>query len=1747
MSYKKSSRKNPSRLVMSARLCIPPGNFLRGVAAVAACFIVAPALSNPVNPVVVNGAASFNQAGNVLTVTNSNGAIINWDKFSIKAGETTRFEQTSASSSVLNRVLNDPSSIYGTLSSNGRVWLVNPAGIMVGPGGRVDTAAFVASTLNIRNEDFLAGRHLFINDGSAKDVVNQGSITTPAGGSVYLIGSNVSNEGIITTPQGETILAAGATVSLIDSATPGVKVDITGAAGNATNLGTITAEAGRIGIAGVIVRNSGTLNASSVVSEGGRIFLKASQDAYVDGNGRIVTTGTKGGSVEVLGNRVAVMDDAGIDASGADGGGRIMIGGDYQGKNPDIQNASITYFGPNASFKADATGVGDGGTVIVWADDTTRAYGNISARGGANGGDGGFVETSGHRYLDVAGVRVSAAAPNGTAGQWLLDPNDIQIVHNGTDLKISGATPFAPTQSDASVSILSDNTINTAIYGGTSVTIQTASVYGGNGDIIFDGISGGPIVINHTAAAATTLSLNADRNIQFKGTTTFETTGGSTGLTVAMIPGASGKVTSYGVDSAVVNLYGGAGHMEVQLNGGSKTWENSGTINLSGDSTIRIFDNSTVHSTLWNQAFGTVNLNSTNQWSFLSNNTSQNGIITNDCTINVNTATSWEAIYSQGSGGILNISSSLSMQNANVISGAVNISAGASLRLSETHSGARSFSGTTITGPGWVDTVGGVTAFSGVTLNNAMLVNSYGGLIVPAGITTYIGNVGYVANDFLGAPKNTTIVTSGNITLVAGWDGITAPPSLSGTTDATGLAGNTGNLDFIHGNTVVAAGGSMTLKAASYISLTGDVYGGVSISSGGAQSVYTPSYLQVAGSSAVYGGNAELRSGSTQTITANQINVKAGSGTGIHDSRASIIAYGDQQITVGTMAAGGINIWSDTVPSDPNSYNNEASIRHGDWGGGSFSGNQTVTLGSAYGSLLSIVGGAGSGTSGFTDNECLSGCAGAHNEARLQNYFGNMTINTPVAGSSISVTGGTVGNNNGAGIESQTSGTLTVGTSGATAPSIAIAGGASGGSLGVKTPAYGGGVYYNSNDGTISSDGTLIVNASTVSLTASTAAYGAAFLGGANVTVNTAGNVTLTGGSGNSGVDATLSTPVAIGSDKATSVVLNVGGNLILTGGAGNGAMAMIGSLFGTADVVINGQHGITFNSATTGADRIGSLPGLGGSIALSSGLGGTGSMSLNKGLIKTGGTGSVMLQANGTGSGISQDPLGQIITPVLNVDAPTGPGVITLVGTQNSVGLLNASTANGNFSFAGDQITIGSISATGTGRTATINTQYAILDDTISSTRIVAANIDLTSTLGGAANGLAISADTEGTNINATVPVTAAHGGISIRNYGAATPSSINFYDWASADNRIAFLHSGSDLVLDGSHRFEVYHGGDLAIFAGSNIALNSGPLTNLPSSASSVLLGANGNMDFNGPFALPNNNLGLVAGSALAINGGVSAKNIAAVASVISGTGSLTATNDAIVIGTSAINIGSGISVSGANVFLGGGTLNLLGSYVSATNNVEFNVGSVNGTGGYIYAGHDIIGIVSGNMALGSGSYFEAIHDVNLSFTGASSTLSLSGGGYLLADAFTTINLTFAARSSGGVTINGVETTTSLPGGSGLFAGSISTPATEGAGLHLVYSMADLSQDLCSINPTLCKPPDPGDNPVNQDALPKIETARNDPGQGTGGKDDSFGGDEGGKDKKDDKDKDKQKSDEGKEGNKDEKQGKKHVAQCT
>ena len=133
------------------------------------------------------------------------------------------------------------------------------------------------------------------------------------------------------------------------------------------------------------------------------------------------------GTVQMLGNRVGVIDQSAIDVSSPNGGGTVLIGGDYQGQGM-VPNAERTYVGPDVFINADAVDIGDGGLIVIWADDATHFAGHISAQGGTQGGDGGFVEVSGANSLDFAGD-VNTQALNGQAGQLLLDPTNITIAN----------------------------------------------------------------------------------------------------------------------------------------------------------------------------------------------------------------------------------------------------------------------------------------------------------------------------------------------------------------------------------------------------------------------------------------------------------------------------------------------------------------------------------------------------------------------------------------------------------------------------------------------------------------------------------------------------------------------------------------------------------------------------------------------------------------------------------------------------------------------------------------------------------------------------------------------------------------------------------------------------------------------------------------------------------------------------------------------------------------------------------------------------------------------------------------------------------------------------------------------------------------------------------------------------------------------------------------------------------------------
>ncbi|EME69057.1 heme utilization/adhesion protein [Paramagnetospirillum caucaseum] len=453
--------------------------------------------ANPQGGTVAQGSAVISQpdAKTVQVNQSSDRAVIDWKSFSIAAGETTRFVQPSSSSMTLNRVTGDQvSQILGNLQANGRVVLVNPNGIVFGAGSKIDVAALVASTANIKNENFMAGNMKFDIPGKANaQIVNEGTITAADGGLVAIVSPYLRNSGIISARLGKVALAAanGVTLDLygdnliLFQASDKIASLIVGADGQIVaslieNSGKIYADGGRVlmstnaakGVVDNAINTTGLISARAVEQQGGEIVLKGEDAGIVQVSGSLDASGKeagqKGGTVNVLGEKVGLLGNASVDVSGDAGGGTALIGGDYQGKG-SVRNAQVAYMGQDATINASALSTGNGGKAILWADGTTRSYGRIFAQGGTNGGDGGFVETSGKGFLDQTGT-VNTLAPKGKTGTWLLDPMDIFVANNGGQT-LDGTNSSLFADNSGGTSTIDPSVINSAT---SNVTLQAS-------------------------------------------------------------------------------------------------------------------------------------------------------------------------------------------------------------------------------------------------------------------------------------------------------------------------------------------------------------------------------------------------------------------------------------------------------------------------------------------------------------------------------------------------------------------------------------------------------------------------------------------------------------------------------------------------------------------------------------------------------------------------------------------------------------------------------------------------------------------------------------------------------------------------------------------------------------------------------------------------------------------------------------------------------------------------------------------------------------------------------------------------------------------------------------------------------------------------------------------------------------------------------------------------------------------------
>eukprot|EP01032_Pedospumella_encystans_P015545 gene15546-17772_t len=365
---------------------------------------------------VAQGAAAISQSGANMAIAQSSArAIVNWQSFDIGKDAKVNIVQPNAQAVLLNRVTGvAPSQIFGQMSANGQVVLVNPNGVTFGKDGSVSAAGLTASTLNISDADFMAGRNRYTRDGATGEVINQGLLSATPGGYVALLGASVSNEGKIYAPNGNVALGAADVITLPMTGTGRIKMELSPAVINAA----------------VANQKGGT-----IVTEGGQVYMQAAAMgnamASVLQSGSIDTSGEQGGAVHLLAD-----------------GGTIRVDGSI--------NA-------NSTGKDDKGQLRKGGDILIGRDEETGVLARYTDASDAQlQSHQALVETSGD-VLKVDNISVKA-------GEWLLDPYNITIAS-----ATASGTAYATNYTSAADSVITSTSIINSLNAGTSVTIATGA------------------------------------------------------------------------------------------------------------------------------------------------------------------------------------------------------------------------------------------------------------------------------------------------------------------------------------------------------------------------------------------------------------------------------------------------------------------------------------------------------------------------------------------------------------------------------------------------------------------------------------------------------------------------------------------------------------------------------------------------------------------------------------------------------------------------------------------------------------------------------------------------------------------------------------------------------------------------------------------------------------------------------------------------------------------------------------------------------------------------------------------------------------------------------------------------------------------------------------------------------------------------------------------------------------------------
>ena len=415
------------------------------------------------NTVVTPQGNRFDITGGTRSGTN---LFHSFEQFGLNSRQSANFVSNPEIQNILGRIVGgDVSVINGLIQvtqGNSNLFLMNPAGIIFGSNATLNVpAAFTATTatgigfgeswfnaVGANSYAALVGNpnSFAFTTSPLGSIINAGNLAVAQGQNLTLLGGTVINTGTVSAPGGRITVVAVPDKNSVRISPEGtvLSLELPSSGSNQPNslpftplsLAQLLTGGDLADATAVTVNDDGTI---SLTGSG----LKVNADAgTVIASGRLdvsnTAPGQTGGTVQVLGDKVGLLG-AEINASGTSGGGTVLIGGDYKGQGT-VPNASRTYVSNNSAITADSLLDGNGGRVIAWADEVTAFYGNISARGGSEAGDGGFVEVSGKQNLIFDGT-VNVSASNGNLGTLLLDPTDIIISDERSTAGANAALP----------------------------------------------------------------------------------------------------------------------------------------------------------------------------------------------------------------------------------------------------------------------------------------------------------------------------------------------------------------------------------------------------------------------------------------------------------------------------------------------------------------------------------------------------------------------------------------------------------------------------------------------------------------------------------------------------------------------------------------------------------------------------------------------------------------------------------------------------------------------------------------------------------------------------------------------------------------------------------------------------------------------------------------------------------------------------------------------------------------------------------------------------------------------------------------------------------------------------------------------------------------------------------------------------------------------------------------------------------